>query len=352
MSEPLLERVRTRAPAIAEDLEQAHALAQAFAAAGQTDRAEELAGLVESLLVSVADEGSLTTPEPSADGRSVAVAPVAVAGEPGTIGEPLTPLASVSATAVAANGPGFVEAGDPNVGSTPPAPRKKKPVPRAKNDSGVPPNATGSATFSKTPEDPAARVRYRLSVLASELAQARDRSEPTDRVAFEGIQTTMIEADRALGEGLVNRAEELTDQAERLLSSQAGVPSETLSASASGFLSDAQELLSGRAVIRGGVVAVRLDDTLHYKGTGWGTPQAGLLDQVRPLVRGYRSLSMTLVTVGAPSQDAFVSQRDALTTYLANRFQVNRSRMSWHAESAVPLEPGTYLILRENSAGS
>jgi len=314
LSPDALATLREQAPEIALDLERLHVLARKHAADGRSEDALELAATTEHLLQ------------------------IAVASLPAR--EPDAALANEMATES--------PEGDPAAPRTRKKPRTAKPMDAPELPMiGAPP----------VPTDETAEVRRRLSRLANDVGDLRGSLLPDQRVMLEGIQSTLIEADRALSEGLIRRADELADEAERILQSLKGEgaarASETISAEAEqGFLTDVRKNLGDRAIVRGGAVAVRLDGLVQYQGSAWTMPEASPLDGVRPLVRGYREVSLALVTVGAPSQDAFASQKRALQEHLSVRFQIATERVTWMKSTNLRLEPGTYLILNQGAAAS
>lgn len=314
LSPDALTTLREQAPEIALDLERLHVLARKHAADGRSEDALELAATTEHLLQ------------------------IAVASLPAR--EPDAALANEMATESSE--------GDPAAPRTRKKPRTAKPMDAPELPMiGAPP----------VPTDETAEVRRRLSRLANDVGDLRGSLLPDQRVMLEGIQSTLIEADRALSEGLIRRADELADEAERILQSLKGEgaarASETISAEAEqGFLTDVRKNLGDRAIVRGGAVAVRLDGLVQYQGSAWTMPEASPLDGVRPLVRGYREVSLALVTVGAPSQDAFASQKRALQEHLSVRFQIATERVTWMKSTNLRLEPGTYLILNQGAAAS
>lgn len=308
LSADALGELREAAPEVARDVERVHALARRYAAAGERDAALELGATAEHLL------------------RSTAA---------------WIPTQTLEGT------PDLEAAEDP--GADAPRPSRRRDRARAQEPVAYP--VIGAPPVQV---DEAADVRRRLSRMANEVAEIRT-SLPTDqRVALEGVETALIQADRALSEGLQRRAEELAEQAERLLQGITGenrTPSpESKGGEGEGFFTDARKSLGERAIVRGGVVAVRLDGLVHYRDKAWSTPENSPLDGVRSLVRGYREVGLSLVTVGPASHEAFSTQRDALREHLSSRFQISSARVSWRGSTELRLEPGTYLILDHGAA--
>lgn len=311
-----LARVREGAPAAAGAIERLHALAERAAAEGDAPRARELA---ELSLITLASVGAALEqpvgPAPASEEEPEPTAEPAAEAEPGDDDKPARRRGTRKRRA--------------------PVDAEALPMP------GPP-----------TPEDETAPIRQRLASLAEDLKKARETARPGDRVALEGVQTTLIEADRALAEGLLERAQGLADEADRLLAGITGEKAVAPAKESGGFFEDAHARLGERAIIRGGVVAVRIDDAVHYRDGSWQGDATSFLEHVRPLVRGYRTATVTLVTVGEPTQKAFVSSRDALARYLAQRFQVDAERIKPRDSTDVRLAPGTYLLLQEGNAGS
>lgn len=318
LSPDALATLREQAPDVALDLERLHALARKHAEAGRAEEALELAATAEHLLQSTAAWSTERSAEAALAGGMAPDGTEGEAGAPRTRKKPRT----IKTT------------------DTPELPMI-----------GAPP----------VPADETAEVRKRLSRLANDVSDIRGSLLPDQRVTLDGVQSTLIEADRALSEGLLRRAAELADEAERILQSLKGEGAARVSEPVApapapeqdqGFLGDVRRNLGDRAIVRGGVVAVRLDGLVQYQGNTWSTPETSPLDGVRPLVRGYREVSLALVTVGAPSQDAFTSQKRALQEHLSVRFQISSERVTWMKSTSLRLEPGTYLILNQGAAAT
>ncbi|MFK7991390.1 MAG: hypothetical protein AB8I08_35565 [Sandaracinaceae bacterium] len=195
------------------------------------------------------------------------------------------------------------------------------------------------------PEDPSAAVRAQLASLADRLS--RLESTPTNRVGFDSVQNSLIEADRALAEGSFDRASQLAIAAERQLAGLTGeAPPHAVAAPERGLLVDARRELGERAIVRGRLVAVQLDPLVRFRDGAWQPRRAGPLTPLRALARRYRDAVLLLVTVGEPSDASFANQREALSTFLHQRFQVPAQRIVWRAQVGASLPQGTYLVLR------
>jgi len=307
-----LDALRSRAPQLARDVERVYAAAQRSALDGDAVEARELAAIADHLMYA---------------------ANAALAGQTS----------------------GLAEAEDADETRAKVARRKprdpKTDDPIAYPMIGAPPVVA----------DETLPVRQRLSELANELARVRTEIPADKKVALEGVQSTLIEADRALGEGLIRRAEELASQAELLLRGLEGKPApapepvvepEVAAEQGKGFLADARDTLGKRAIVRGGVVAVRLDSLVHFREAEWTIPPSSPLDGVRSLVRSYREVGLGVVTVGSPSQGEFSKHKTELLEQLSVHFRISPGRVSWLASTDLRLEPGTYLILDHGATES
>ncbi|HJL18911.1 MAG TPA: hypothetical protein RMH99_24825 [Sandaracinaceae bacterium LLY-WYZ-13_1] len=198
-------------------------------------------------------------------------------------------------------------------------------------------------------EDADARLGERLARLAGRVSEIEATDE--NRVAIEGIQTRLIEADRARAEGMTRRAADLAAEAERLLASLTGGPTPPEPPSGDAFLRDARAQLGSRARVHGSTVAVRLDPILRWHDDAWHARTTAALDGLRALARGYRAARLTLVTVGDATAPAFGDEPDALRRYLAHRFQIREARLRWAESTRLPLSRGTYLLVVHEAGG-
>ncbi|MEM9071244.1 MAG: hypothetical protein AAGE52_22220 [Myxococcota bacterium] len=300
LSDARLQQVRAELPELAERVQRIHQLAEAFSARGDRAAAEELATLAEVTLLSASQLLERTPPPPPVPIAAPEPEPSEEEAQPETESEEETPREARR-------------------------PRRARPEPEPE------PVAT---------EDPAVGVRERLATLATRL-RTLSASDTEDRVALDGVQTALIEGDRALAEGLVQRATELADEAERRLSSITGEqpPSE---AEPRTFEDEARRLLGERAIFRGGVVAVRLDSSLRFDRE-WRTDDAPLLSHLRSLVRGYRTVRLLLVSVGEGRGEF---RESSLAEHLVERFQIPASRLQRVERPGLSLPRGTYLVFR------
>lgn len=308
LSAERVSRLRERAPELADHVLRLDALARARAETGDAEAATEFASLAEVTLLAASEMIARHDAE---------VAAVLVSGVQAEEQEELVAVAPE---------PEAPEEPDP------PRRRRRRPAEAEEQPADDPP-----------PADPADRVRERLAQLATRLG--RVGVADGNRVAVESVQTSLIEADRALAEGLIERADEFAMEADRALAALTGEPAAAEAGESSDLVSDARRRLGARATVRGGEVAIRLDTLLGYENGQWRARDERAADHLRTLVRGYRGARVSLVTVGATAPE-FASERDALVSYLVGRFQIPSARLTW-AGRGDSLAPGTYLLLHE-----
>ncbi len=234
-------------------------------------------------------------------------------------------------------------------------------APRAESGGASSSNATARARrAARRPKDErpdgsteepaaAAEVRERLALLASGLSALGSSITAKHRVEVDSIENMLIQGDRMLAEGLIERAAELASEAERKLSALTGKNHKSDAAgspprSRETFRSDIRRRIGKRAIVRGNIVAVRLDPLMHYRDNTWQTRTSSVLRHMRTLVRGYRSMGLQLVTTGSPSRAEFREKRDELSLHLASRFQIASARLRWASRAPARLPDGTYLV--------
>lgn len=329
-----LNRVHADAPEVAELVVRIHRLASEYAARGEIATAEELAALARVTLLSTSELlARLEIARLQAGSASAPVIAADIADQAEPDSEPGGEVTEREARRETRRRRRAARRADVAMG-----PEVTPEVAEAAENGGSDPLDGGDA------------VSGRLAHLASRLSEI----EPTEetRVVIEGVQTRLIGADRALAEGLFHRAAELATEAEHLLASLTGGSAPAPAATdGSGFLRDMRDRLGSRGGAYGSEVAVQLDTVVRWQDRSWRARAVDTLDGLRALVRGYRSAGLTLVTVGEPTSSAFAQQRDALTSYLARRFQIQADRLRWVGSVRLPLSRGTYLIISQGEDG-
>ncbi|HJL03227.1 MAG TPA: hypothetical protein RMH85_21990 [Polyangiaceae bacterium LLY-WYZ-15_(1-7)] len=314
-----LGELRAHAPELAERIVRLHRLAREYAARGEHGAAQELATLAEMTLVSAGQMSARLLEAEATAERAEAEVEAARAAE-----APAAPPAAAE---------------EPPARARRPARPRRRPTP--------PPEETPEPVEAV---DPSAALSARLAALAGALSELEAESAQ-ERVAVDAVETALIEADRALAEGLVERAGRFADEAERQLAALTGADAPApRAASEASLTDDARRRLGARAIVRGSVVAVRLDDVLRFD-RAWEADAASPLGPLRVLVRGYRHVPLFLVTVGEPSHAAFREERRSLAAYLVERFQIPGERLRWAPDAGAPLGAGTYLVLRAAEGG-
>ncbi|MEO0324650.1 MAG: hypothetical protein AAF447_16935 [Myxococcota bacterium] len=310
-----LASLRERLPELAASVERLHRLAEAYEARGDRALARELSHMAELTLVHGLALGATA---PTRDDMNDA------------------PVAAETCEPVPESEPAPVER---TLRRRSPRSRRSGEEPSARRE--APDEGTVMATT------PTERVAARLAVVAEATADA-EHDGAVDPGGLEAIRRGLIEADRALAEGLIERAEALADDAERTLASLQGAEPEDGSAPgpSRGLVADAQDLLGERARPRGpGTVAVRLDEELRFEGAWRATPGSPL-DALRPLVRAYRDAELRLLRVALPANSPFRDEGASLAAFLSARFQVPLSRLH-DGQGGAGLAPGLYLMMRE-----
>ncbi|MEM9193035.1 MAG: hypothetical protein AAGF12_27925 [Myxococcota bacterium] len=315
-----LETVRARAPELAAQAERLQALAERRAAAGQREDAEALSQLAQLTLLSTAE---LVAQVHAAEAETDAAHAWRMLLEEGN------------------------EAAEEEVPTEDPRPvRARRTRPSADAREPTPTEAENEAENEARPDRDAA-LRARLAQLAEQLRDLEARSAGETAV-LDGLQTSLIEADRVLSEGLAERSKELADGVERQLATLTGAPAPA-PADGQTFFAEARRLLGDDALIQGRAVVVRLNGLLRYEGGAWRSSGSGTrLSAVRALVRGYRSASVTLLSRSS-GDSPFRRHRDGLTAFLAGRFQIPAARLRWVETEESDLPSGTYLLLREDA---
>ncbi|MEC7521835.1 MAG: hypothetical protein VYE22_18270 [Myxococcota bacterium] len=297
-----LNRVHADAPEVAEAVVRLDRLARDHAARGDHETAQELAALAQLTLLSASEL-----------------------------------LVRLEAAEAEAARPAEEEEPPPEPEPDPePPPRRRTRVASASPT--PPPEPAPTAPTEDAPESP---LTARLAALAAAIASLEPEGE--HRVVVEGVQTRLIEADRALAEGTPGHAAELVREAEALLAPITGEPPPP-DAEAHAFARDARARLGERARVQGRSVAVRLDDALRFEERSW-RGRGDTLDDLRGLVRGYRHAAVSLATVGTPG--AGFAERDGLTRFLASRFQIPAERLRWRERPPVSLPAGTWIVVTE-----
>jgi len=293
--------VRAISPELADRVERIQALARAYARRGDDATAHELATMASTTLLAAA---LLAAEADAAAARQCLETQVEVAAAPVPIPEP------------------EAREDEPR--------RRRRPRRRPEPE----PEPQPVAAPERSTSDRLARVAARLADLSA--------TTPETRVAIDGIETSLIEGDRALAEGLAERAAELATQAERQLAALTGDAAPAAEAQDGGLVAEARRRFGERALVRGAAVAVRLDPGVRFDDV-WTDEDDRTVQQLRGLVRGYRDASLTLAHVGADLADA---RRESLVAFLAGRFQIPAARLRWRPPN-VRLPAGLYLVLRE-----
>lgn len=192
-----------------------------------------------------------------------------------------------------------------------------------------------------------------LSELLAELATKLSEIEPDDenRAQLEGIQTRLIDADRARASGDRDLANQLAQEAKQLLEALVGdgrqavqtdgTPSESL-------VAEAQRRLPGQANIVGSTVVVRLEAAVQWNQNRWKTRATQAVESLGTVVRAHPRARLSLITSGSPTSEAFGTEKASLQRYLARRLGIESSRIRW-MPSSLSIPRGTYLLIHEEA---
>lgn len=193
-------------------------------------------------------------------------------------------------------------------------------------------------TNESAPTQANALLRERLAEMVAVLGQV----EPGPQV--EQVRRILLEADRALADGLTERAGELMEEARALLS---GTQMRRVS-DEEAFHRDARERLGARALRRGSRLLVRLNDLVRFSDGRWNSRNVGVFNDLRALARVYGGERLILVHVAEDDDSVFVREEERLVGYLLDRMQLPAQRLRVAGRQSNG-SSGTYLVFRPGS---
>jgi hypothetical protein len=347
-----VEKVRELAPELAAQLRRLEASAVQYAERGQWETAEDLAMLAQLTLVSTLELHARTLRQDQLQRGAAAEEDTATDSEPEEQTRPRDAqqeTVSASAETTSASTPSPAPKKDPQPQARPsPEQTEASPEPSSEDGSGA---QADSSAASKP-------VAERLSRLAERLAQLESNSKKDDTgadLALERAQTALIEGDRALAEGLEHRARDLADEASRVLDAfenDERVEAVDGTPERESLVRDARQHLGDALVVRGQMMAVRVDSLVRLRDGSLQVQTAATLNHLRSLVRVYRRIPLLLVSYGDPAESS--PDRKQLKTYLADRFQISKKRLHLpeNASAHPDMSEGTYLIFKLSDSSS